>query len=915
MANMSVTSRNVVHAVASEGSGGGAGEFCQGLRVIVDGEFEECLKLRWELEAGPSSARLFREFVIEMALDRANPDGHPDDARLLKPAADAMVKRVSMGKDKECAGCIQNMPTGRSFLVAVVGLTHTDVELRSRWMRARTLSDKTREARLGNIDPMNMPRKNCKACSCPGYVPVRWGLNSACGKICCRRCACPYTDHVVVELDGILRAREERACASMKRSSVKPLPQDALEWDGRECSLWFWTDGQLHPRTSTGEQRKLPQPEGRSPAACSDRHACTKGRVSVVTPTTQSRQQFHEMLWKCFEAQAWEDKELVVVETYQHQHSEFFMKLAKKDHRLVYLKYEVPADQDWSIGVKRNIAAHFASGEFLANFDDDDLYAPSYLSSMLRALEDRSAQAITLSTWYIYDCLGDKFHFCDPIAWGLASGRDQNDHEVRSRTYGYGFSYVFRRKVGLDLLYENVNMGEDFQFITHLLHRRGDSSVALLRDDFGICLHLQHGANTSNSMPLREVDHEEAMDLDIMELALHLQGRGSWSSTRLGSLLASAEPPSTRDKWVRGHATETNVLVRCSFGATTSEFLQCLEEQHPTCAVASCGSLKRWCVYRVPLADETSPEEGSESAVQVLGLGFLTKVPEVKERLASSSSPCGKQWRQLLAGASEPMKTNERLGLRTRSLWLRPPPLDGGVREEADVADEDEQEQFVIVRATCQKSTVKKFFTVSGAVQARLLLGGDVASLRWVLDGDFPSDARVLAELPGRGLSTLLGTDVVPERVVLTDFAGRRNFYAKFTKRECKLALTMITDFFRRPDSLDKLLELGELSKGNQGRYGMMLCQLLADEVYPPILRALGLPDDQQPLHLIMSGLEMVGGEPELCALWLQSELLMHNYSKIREAYDSLSRLHAERGLPVPPEPQPEPVRLQFAPF
>eukprot|EP00444_Apocalathium_aciculiferum_P058960 CAMPEP_0183594854 /NCGR_PEP_ID=MMETSP0371-20130417/172420_1 /TAXON_ID=268820 /ORGANISM="Peridinium aciculiferum, Strain PAER-2" /LENGTH=56 /DNA_ID=CAMNT_0025806605 /DNA_START=148 /DNA_END=314 /DNA_ORIENTATION=- len=56
-------------------------------------------------------------------------------------------------------------------------------------------------------------------------------------------------------------------------------------------------------------------------------------------------------------------------------------------------------------------------------------------------------------------------------------------------------------------------MGEDFQFITHLLHRRGDSSVALLRDDFGICLHLQHGANTSNSMPLREVDHEEAMDL------------------------------------------------------------------------------------------------------------------------------------------------------------------------------------------------------------------------------------------------------------------------------------------------------------------------------------------------------------------------------------------------------------------
>ncbi len=40
----------------------------------------------------------------------------------------------------------------------------------------------------------------------------------------------------------------------------------------------------------------------------------------------------------------------------------------------------------WSLGLKRNVAIELAAGEIIAHFDDDDLYAPGYLSWMHECL-------------------------------------------------------------------------------------------------------------------------------------------------------------------------------------------------------------------------------------------------------------------------------------------------------------------------------------------------------------------------------------------------------------------------------------------------------------------------------------------------------------------------------------------------
>merc|ERR1712061_975312 len=88
------------------------------------------------------------------------------------------------------------------------------------------------------------------------------------------------------------------------------------------------------------------------------------------------------------------------------------------------------------------------------------------------------------------------FGYCDPDEVGQQQGLSI---ELRQqRTYGYGFSYVYRRQAALSHPFNDVNMGEDFSFFWDL-HCNSDGGVTMVRDEVGICLHTQHGHNTSQA--------------------------------------------------------------------------------------------------------------------------------------------------------------------------------------------------------------------------------------------------------------------------------------------------------------------------------------------------------------------------------------------------------------------------------
>ena len=213
-------------------------------------------------------------------------------------------------------------------------------------------------------------------------------------------------------------------------------------------------------------------------------------RVSCISPTTPERHLFHEVaLYRCFNAQTHHDLELIVVDTGTVP-SPFFTSPSFSDDRVTYLYQR----QHQTIGEKRNLAIQHATGDIICHFDDDDLYAPEYIATMVAAMEEQEADFVKLSAWLVHDLQTDVTGLFDadtPMPHpSLAVLREQF-------LYTYGFSFLYRRALFPTFSFLDTSWGEDQDILRRV--REANKKLALHRDLKGICLHNQHGENCSRS--------------------------------------------------------------------------------------------------------------------------------------------------------------------------------------------------------------------------------------------------------------------------------------------------------------------------------------------------------------------------------------------------------------------------------
>ena len=256
------------------------------------------------------------------------------------------------------------------------------------------------------------------------------------------------------------------------------------------------------PRHTTPLERELEAVEGISLQQLDQPVAEVVGRVSVVTPTTASRARFHPQLWQCFVDQSWPDKELVVVETYHDEPSAFFQSIARIDKRLKYVAIKRPVGEDLTMGAKRNATILLASGQYIVNFDDDDLYADRYVEHMVTQMQRRNLVALTLSGWHNFFEARGSAGYSGPNSW---DPEDQN--EMDEILYGYGFSYVHLRVMAVFYPYPNFAFAEDAPFMLKLRQKTG--RVGLMEDVDGLCLHIVH---STSSTPDPEISHKLTED-------------------------------------------------------------------------------------------------------------------------------------------------------------------------------------------------------------------------------------------------------------------------------------------------------------------------------------------------------------------------------------------------------------------
>jgi glycosyltransferase involved in cell wall biosynthesis len=221
-------------------------------------------------------------------------------------------------------------------------------------------------------------------------------------------------------------------------------------------------------------------------------------RVSIITPTI-NRPELLPALWDCVRTQSVEDIEWLVLDGSQQRASMFD---AIDDPR-VYYKH---APEPLTIGTKRNALCDAAKGEIIAHFDDDDFYGPRYIEDMVSFMTDVKVDFVKLFGFFLYHRAHDVFAYWDlerdfPKHYRLDPHSPLTLVNYRSGVsarWGFGFSYVFHRRVWEKVGFPDQNHGEDQIF--------ADTAVAHFKSagkqDFAYsCLHVIHTTNISISFP------------------------------------------------------------------------------------------------------------------------------------------------------------------------------------------------------------------------------------------------------------------------------------------------------------------------------------------------------------------------------------------------------------------------------
>ncbi len=224
--------------------------------------------------------------------------------------------------------------------------------------------------------------------------------------------------------------------------------------------------------------------------------------VSIITPT-HGRAPFLPLIYYCIQSQEWTTIEWLVDDD-SPQPSLFMQNLA--DPRVQY--FHSPDRR--SVGVKRNTLVQLAKGMYVAHFDDDDYYAPDYLSHLIGVLMEKNADFVKLSGFFVYSRTYEQWAYWDLMIntglhfiWSAHPEEavvltPQNNQNFQENHLGYGFSYLYRKEVGDRVKFPDVSWNEDVPFI---VAAAANGVVTCVPDTTGLCLHILHRDNSSKCFP------------------------------------------------------------------------------------------------------------------------------------------------------------------------------------------------------------------------------------------------------------------------------------------------------------------------------------------------------------------------------------------------------------------------------
>ena len=163
------------------------------------------------------------------------------------------------------------------------------------------------------------------------------------------------------------------------------------------------------------------------------------------------------------------------------------------------------------VPAKRNWLCEQARAPVIAQFDDDDYYAPTYLATMLSRLETSGTDLVKLSGWFVYSALLKRLgwwdttnllglHFTfgpEPVLRGIFNQSAPDN--MKSNWLGYGFSYVFKKTMWQAAPFPPMEYASDSGFVMAAMNK--GCRIEHFADTEGLCLHILRTDNMSRSFP------------------------------------------------------------------------------------------------------------------------------------------------------------------------------------------------------------------------------------------------------------------------------------------------------------------------------------------------------------------------------------------------------------------------------
>ena len=161
-----------------------------------------------------------------------------------------------------------------------------------------------------------------------------------------------------------------------------------------------------------------------------------------------------------------------------------------------------------TIGERRNLLVQKAKSDLIVHCDDDDYYAPEYLSIVKEALS--RADFFHIHSWFAYHEGSRQFFYWDsqvqtprrmainPLI-GARIREIDFGHEAAKKMIetGYGFTFAYRKDLALKHPFPDLDLQEDDAFFKQLSHMR----IVSLADHDGIVLKVIHDNNVSCIFP------------------------------------------------------------------------------------------------------------------------------------------------------------------------------------------------------------------------------------------------------------------------------------------------------------------------------------------------------------------------------------------------------------------------------